>query len=57
MSDVKQLGTVAVGDKLRANDHEFTVVGVHTDPEGCQQWTLATPQSGCLKQYEQKENT
>jgi hypothetical protein len=56
VTNVKQLGTVAAGDELRANDHEFVVVGVHTDNEGCQQWTLAVPQSRCLKMFNKKEN-
>jgi hypothetical protein len=56
MSDVKQFGTVSEGDKLRANGHEFVVVDVHTDNEGCQQWTLAAPQSRCLEMFNKKEN-
>jgi hypothetical protein len=57
MSDVIQLGDVAEGQKIKANGHEFTVIGVHSDNEGCQQWTLAVPQSRCIEQFNKKETT
>lgn len=52
--DVKVVGAVKAGDKLRTNGHEFTVVQVFQDKEGCQQWTLAAVNSDCLRRFDEQ---
>jgi hypothetical protein len=49
--DVKVLGRLDEGERVKATfngeEHEYIIVDVHTDGEGCKQVVFGRPNSGC----------